>query len=75
MISPMATRDSKAHRALSRRIFALAADRGASIGMSPIDYLIGILEGKYPRFTEEEVAALKTVRNKSTHRRKSQDNK
>jgi len=33
-----------------------AAKRAEKLGVSPIDYLIGVLDGRYPRFTQEELA-------------------
>lgn len=59
----MIERESKADLELARRIYALATDKGALIRVSPTEYLIGILEGRYPRFTNEELASSDARRN------------
>ena len=49
-------------------VLQLAAQiRGKKIGVSSIDYLIGILEGKYPQFTQVELEEVRLLRQQQSN--------
>jgi len=44
------------------RLVRLAAERRAmELGITATDYLIGILEGQFPRFTKEELSVIASL--------------
>jgi len=48
----------KSEDALLELLQIAAAHRGASLGIGGIDYLIGVLEGSFPKITVAELQAL-----------------
>ena len=49
-----------ADRKFLKQIHRAAARRAAGLGISEVDYLIGILEGRFPRISAAELKAAAT---------------